>query len=74
MQPQTANVIREAIEQEVPAEELVLGDIIVMRAGDRVPADCRILEANNLMVDNSALTGESEPQESTHVNVFLSLS
>ena len=63
MQPQTANVIREAIEQEVPAEELVLGDIIVLRTGDRVPADCRILEANNLMVDNSALTGESEPQE-----------
>jgi sodium/potassium-transporting ATPase subunit alpha len=61
MQEQTATVIREAIEMQVPAEELVLGDILIIRTGDRIPADCRILESNNLMVDNSALTGESEP-------------
>ncbi len=62
--PLTARVIREGEEREVPAEEIVMGDVLLVRAGERIAADCRILEANNgFMVDNSALTGESEPQE-----------
>ena len=61
--PQTARVIREGEETELPAEELDLGDIIVVRYGEKIPADCRILESNNFMVDNANLTGESEPQE-----------
>ena len=51
------HVLRECVEEEVPAEELVMGDIIFMRAGDIVPADCRILDSNGFTVDNSILTG-----------------
>jgi len=45
--------------QVVPAEDLVPGDVIRVRAGDRVPADARLLEAANLQVEESALTGEA---------------
>jgi hypothetical protein len=58
-----SHVLRECVEEEVPAEELVMGDIIFMKAGDIVPADCRILESNGFTVDNSVITGESEPYE-----------
>ena len=58
--PKVARVIREMEEQEVDSEELVMGDIIVLRVGEIVPADCRIIESNGLMVDNSVLTGESD--------------
>ena len=56
-------MIRECVEIEVPAENLVLGDIIILQAGDVVPADCRILNSNQFSVDNSSITGESEPVE-----------
>ena len=56
-------MIRECIEIEVPAEELVLGDVLILKAGDVVPADCRILDATEFSVDNSTITGESEPIE-----------
>ena len=52
-------VIRESIAQEIDAENLVPGDIVLLEIGDRVPADLRLLEALNLKVDESALTGES---------------
>jgi P-type E1-E2 ATPase len=58
-----SHVLRECVEEEVPAEELVMGDIIFMKAGDIVPADSRILESNGFTVDNSVITGESEPYE-----------
>ena len=54
-----ATVIREGNEREVPARELVPGDVILLVAGDKVPADVRLLEAVNLQVEESALTGES---------------
>jgi Ca2+-transporting ATPase len=57
----TAAVIRSGREREVPVEELVPGDVVVVREGDRVPADGRILRAERLEVDESALTGESVP-------------
>jgi len=57
----TASVIRDGKEQEVPAREVVPGDIIVLRTGDRVPADLRIMEAINLQANESSLTGESAP-------------
>jgi Mg2+-importing ATPase len=56
-----ATVIRDGTQREIPARELVRGDVVVLNAGDIVPADGRILEANHLYVDESALTGESAP-------------
>lgn len=46
----------------VKVENIVVGDIVLLKAGDKVPADMRIIEANKLQVDNSSLTGESDPQ------------
>lgn len=55
----TATAVRDGRETSVPARELVPGDVIVLKAGDRVPADARVLESVNLKVDEAALTGES---------------
>ncbi|RTE08679.1 calcium-translocating P-type ATPase, SERCA-type [Paenibacillus whitsoniae] len=54
-----ANVWREGALHQIPARDLVPGDIIVLESGDRVPADVRFLETNGLYVEESALTGES---------------
>lgn len=56
-----AKVLRGGAIEQVPAKELVPGDIILLEAGDRVPADIRWLTANNIYVEESALTGESVP-------------
>jgi Ca2+-transporting ATPase len=56
-------VRREGFETTVDAEDLVPGDIIVLNAGDRVPADARLLEASRLQAEESALTGESTTVE-----------
>ncbi|MEM0333639.1 MAG: cation-translocating P-type ATPase, partial [Candidatus Aenigmatarchaeota archaeon] len=58
-----ATVVRNALEKRIPVREIVPGDIIIVSAGDKVPADCRIIEAINLQVDESPLTGESTPVE-----------
>ena len=55
----TATVLREGQENEVPARELVPGDVILLAAGDKVPGDLRLLEAINLKIEEAALTGES---------------
>ncbi|GMF09884.1 unnamed protein product [Phytophthora lilii] len=60
MLPQQCTVIRDGLSQIIPAEELVVGDLVWIRNGDKVPADLRILQCNNLKVENSSLTGESE--------------
>ncbi|MCL4078170.1 calcium-translocating P-type ATPase, PMCA-type [Coriobacteriia bacterium Es71-Z0120] len=57
----TATVVRDGVEQEVPAAELVPGDVVILEAGDKVPADGRLIEAASLKVDESSLTGESRP-------------
>ncbi len=57
----TARVLRDGGEQEVAAREIVPGDVIFLRAGDRVPADARVIEAINLQAEEAALTGESLP-------------
>merc|ERR1712038_589346 len=70
--PQYALVRRDGEKVTIPANELTLGDIVEVKFGDRVPADLRVLEARGFKVDNSSLTGESEPQartpEFTHDN------
>ncbi len=69
-------VIREGKEKEIDASLLVIGDLIVVREGDKVPADARLIEESILKVDHSSLTGESEPQlrclESTSANMINS--
>jgi Ca2+-transporting ATPase len=57
----TARVRRDGVEAEIPAEEVVIGDVVLLAAGDEVPADGRIVEASALQIDESALTGESTP-------------
>ncbi|XP_052120330.1 sodium/potassium-transporting ATPase subunit alpha isoform X6 [Frankliniella occidentalis] len=70
--PQFATVVREGEKVTVRAEDLVLGDVVEVKFGDRIPADIRIVESRGFKVDNSSLTGESEPQsrsvEFTHEN------
>jgi sodium/potassium-transporting ATPase subunit alpha len=72
MVPQYALCVRDGEKITIKAEELTLGDIIEVKFGDRLPADTRILEAKGFKVDNSSLTGESDPQartpEFTHEN------
>jgi Ca2+-transporting ATPase len=58
-----SRVRRDGFETTVDAEELVPGDIVILNAGDRVPADARLLEAVRLEAEESALTGESIPVE-----------
>ena len=60
--PQSALVIRDGQKQTVKAEEVCRGDIVEVKFGDRIPADIRVIEARQFKVDNSSLTGESEPQ------------
>jgi len=59
----TARVLRDALESVVPARELVPGDVVLLRAGDRIPADARLIHAVNLAIDEAALTGESTAVE-----------
>jgi P-type Ca2+ transporter type 2C len=58
---QTARVRRGGSESAIPLEEVVIGDIVLITAGDNVAADGRIIEASSLSIDESALTGESTP-------------
>jgi P-type Ca2+ transporter type 2C len=57
----TARVRRDGAEAAIPADQVVLGDVILLAAGDEVPADGRIVSASSLQIDESALTGESVP-------------
>jgi len=72
MVPQEAVVLRDGEKRNINATECVLGDVIYVKFGDRVPADIRVVEARGFKVDNSSLTGESEPQsrgpDCTHDN------
>ena len=62
MVPQYANVVRGGSNFEIKAEDIALGDLVNIKFGDRVPADVRVIVAHGFKVDNSSLTGESEPQ------------
>jgi len=65
----TASVLRDDAEVEIPATELVPGDIILLRTGDKIPGDARLIEAINLKTDEASLTGESVPVEKTNVEL-----
>jgi hypothetical protein len=58
-----AKVRRTGHRQSLPAEELVPGDVVLIESGDKVPADLRLIQTNNLAIDESFLTGESLPAE-----------
>jgi sodium/potassium-transporting ATPase subunit alpha len=62
MVPTIALVYRDGQKTQLPTEKLVVGDVVEVKGGDRIPADIRIISAYGLKVDNSSLTGESEPQ------------
>lgn len=68
--PQIAKTIRDGKLQEINAEELVPGDIIELEAGNYVPADCRIIEGYNLKIEESSLTGETEPVEKSEAQIL----
>jgi Ca2+-transporting ATPase len=59
----TATVLRDGRESQIPARELVPGDVVLLSTGDRVPADLRLLQTVNLQCDEAVLTGESVPVE-----------
>jgi len=58
-----ATVVRDGDSKEVPLEEIVPGDIVVIKAGDAIPGDCLLLESKDLFVDEATLTGETYPVE-----------
>ncbi len=57
----TITVLREGKEEEIPSKELVPGDVLLLEAGDKIPADARLIEVHSLMCDEAPLTGESVP-------------
>ena len=63
--PPTAWVVRMGPPQQVPRDEVVPGDVLLLEEGEQVPADARLVEATGLRVDNSALTGEATPKRHT---------
>ena len=72
--PPKSRVIRDGKVEEILASEIVMGDVIYIEEGDRIPADGRLIEENSLKVDNSPITGEAEPQlrslECTHPSIL----
>lgn len=65
IRPAKAEVIRAGEVMEVPVEELVIGDVVVLREGGAVPADLRLFEVRDLKIDEAVLTGESIPSDKT---------
>ncbi|RGB26460.1 hypothetical protein C1646_420642 [Rhizophagus diaphanus] len=70
MIPQQCYVIRESKLLQIQASTLVLGDVVFIKMGDKVPADLFVFSATDMKVDNSSLTGESEPQERLKTNTY----
>ena len=56
-----ATVLRDGNQKEIPVEEIVPGDIVILDAGDMIPGDCLVLESTDLFVNEASLTGETYP-------------
>lgn len=69
-----AQVLRDGRRREIPAEELVPGDIVFLASGDKVPADLRLVDVRSLRVEEAALTGESVPVEKSVAAVAVDAS
>ena len=67
----TSKVLRGGKIAEVKSEDLAVGDVVVLEAGDAVPADCRVLESVSMRAEESSLTGESVPSEKTAETLLL---
>ena len=65
-------VMRDGVRTEIPSEDIVTGDIVILEAGDLVPADGRIIENHSLKVNEAVLTGESVPSEKTESDAVYS--
>ncbi len=64
--PFNVKVVREGVARDIPAREVVPGDIIILAEGDKIPTDARLIESHCLMVNNAPLTGESDPKPRGH--------
>ncbi|KAI6216659.1 Cation-ATPase-N domain-containing protein [Aphelenchoides fujianensis] len=72
--PQSCTVIRDSENRLIPAEQLVVGDLVWISAGQKVPADCRMLQTNSLKIDNSSILGRADPVDYTHEAVAENVS
>ncbi|TFG17922.1 MAG: cation-transporting P-type ATPase [Promethearchaeota archaeon] len=70
----TTTVIRDGSKLDIPTTNVVIGDLLVLTQGDRIPADGRIIQSANLEVNESSLTGESEPQKKMEQGIALTRS
>ena len=68
LMPQKCYVVRDGKSVQIPAADLVLGDVVFARMGDKIPADIMIYACTDMKVDNSSLTGETDPQDRNPVN------
>ncbi|KAF9172499.1 hypothetical protein BGX21_001487 [Mortierella sp. AD011] len=68
LMPQKCYVMRDGMSSQIPASDLVLGDVVFARMGDKIPADIMIFACTDMKVDNSSLTGETDPQDRSVVN------
>ncbi|KAJ3005239.1 UNVERIFIED_CONTAM: hypothetical protein HDU68_004700, partial [Siphonaria sp. JEL0065] len=68
MIPSKSQAVRDGNLKNLPAAELVLGDVVFVRMGDKLPADIYVIAATDFKVDNSSLTGEAEPQDRMPTN------
>lgn len=66
----TATVLRDGFERTVSSKDIVPGDIVIIKAGDKIPADCRLMDSSNLQIDESILTGESLTVEKDHTLIL----
>src|SRR5699024_8476407 len=70
LQAKTARVVRDGVEQEIPIEEVIVGDTIIVRPGEKVPVDGEIIEGQSA-IDESMLTGESIPIDKTSGDMVI---